>query len=96
MGLYAIVAYDKPNGLAHRMEVRPDHLKHLDTLGEKLVIAGPFLDENGDMNGSFMVIEAASQQEAEETFGRDPFVARGVFDRIEIRPWRIGINNTGK
>ena len=92
--LYAIVAYDKPNGLAHRMEVRPDHLAHLDTLGDKLVLAGPFLDANGDMNGSFMVIEAESQADAETVFARDPFVSRGVFGQIEIRPWKIGINRT--
>ena len=93
---YAIVAYDKPNGLAHRMEVRPDHLKHLDSLGDRLLLAGPFLDDKGDMVGSFMVIEAQSQKDAEQTFARDPFVARGVFDSITIKPWNLGINNTKK
>lgn len=93
---YAIVAYDKPGGLEHRMKVRPDHLKHLDTLGEQLIIAGPFLDAKGDMVGSFMVIEASSQEEAEATFGRDPFVREGVFDSITIKPWKLGINNTKK
>jgi uncharacterized protein YciI len=91
---YALVGYDKPNGLADRMAVRPDHLKHLDSLGNRLVLAGPFLDANGDMNGSFMVIEAESQADAEATFAKDPFVVRGVFGSIEIRPFRIGINNS--
>lgn len=94
--LFAIVAYDKPNGLAHRMEVRPDHLKHLDALGDRLILAGPFLDAKGDMNGSFMVIEADSQADAEATFAKDPFVARGVFGSMEIRPWKIGVNRTNK
>ena len=49
--LYALIGYDKPNGLAQRMEHRPDHLAHLDSLGDKLVLAGPFLDAKGDMNG---------------------------------------------
>ncbi|MDB5538658.1 MAG: YciL protein [Devosia sp.] len=93
---YAIVAYDKPNGLAHRLAVRPDHLKHLETLGDRLVLAGPFLDSNGDMVGSFMVIEAESLEDAEATFGSDPFVINGVFDSITIKPWRLGINNTSK
>jgi len=94
--LFSIVAYDKPNGLAHRMAVRPEHLAHLDSLGDKLVLAGPFLDAEGNMNGSFMVIEAADQAEAEATFGRDPFVVQGVFGAMEIRPFRIGVNNTKK
>ena len=94
--LYALIGYDKPNGLAHRMEHRPDHLAHLDSLGDKLVLAGPFLDDKGDMNGSFMVIEADSQAEAEALYAKDPFVARGVFASIEIRPYKIGINRTNK
>ncbi len=91
---FAFIGYDKPNGLEHRLAVRPAHMAHLDTLGDTLVLAGPFLDANGDMNGSFMVIEAENQAEAEATFGRDPFVREGVFERYEVRPFRIGINNT--
>lgn len=94
--LFAFIGYDKPNGLAHRMANRPDHLAHLHSLGDKLVLAGPFLDEKGDMNGSFMVIEAENQAEAEATYARDPFVERGVFASYEIRPYHIGINRTHK
>lgn len=92
--LYALIGTDKPNGLAQRMEHRPDHLAHLDSLGDKVVLAGPFLDAKGDMNGSFVVIKAETQAEAEAMFARDPFVSRGVFGSIEIRPWAIGINRT--
>ena len=63
--LYALVGYDKPNGLSHRMDVRPDHLAHLESLGQKCVLAGPFLDAEGNMNGSFVVVEADSQADAE-------------------------------
>ncbi|MDB5506959.1 MAG: YciL protein [Devosia sp.] len=92
--LFAFVGYDKPNGLAHRMEVRPEHLKHLDTLGDKLILAGPFLDDKGDMNGSFMVIEAESLDAAKGLYGSDPFVREGVFASFEVRPWKLGVNNT--
>ena len=71
---YAFVGYDRPNGLARRMAARPEHLQHLESLGERLILAGPFLDDKGDMVGSIMVIEADSQEDAEATFGRDPFV----------------------
>lgn len=93
---YALVAYDKPNGVGHRMAVRPEHLKHLESLGDRLVLAGPFLDDRGDMIGSFMVIDAESQADAEASFARDPFVAQGVFDSITIKPFRLSINNTVK
>lgn len=93
---YAFVGYDRPNGLARRMAARPEHLQHLESLGERLILAGPFLDDKGDMVGSIMVIEADSQEDAEATFGRDPFVVGKIFDSITIKPFHLGINNTRK
>ena len=92
--LFAFMGYDKPNGLAHRMAVRPEHLRHLDTLGDKLILAGPFLDDQGDMNGSIMVIEAESLEAAKGLYGSDPFVREGVFASYEVRAFKLGINNT--
>ena len=91
--LYAIIAEDRPNGLEHRLAVRPTHLKHLETLGDKLVFAGPFLDENEKPTGSLMVIDAQSRAEAEAMAAQDPFVTQGVFARYEVKRWNWGINN---
>jgi len=95
--LYAIIAEDKADGLEHRLAVRPTHLEHLKTLGDKLVFAGPFLDASEKPCGSLMVIDAASHAEAEAVAASDPFVAQGVFARYEVRRWNWGINNpTGR
>lgn len=91
---FAFVAYDRPNGVKRRMDARPDHLRHLESLGDRLVLAGPFLDDDGNMIGSFMVIEADSQEEAQATFDTDPYVAGGIFDSIAVKPFRITINKT--
>jgi uncharacterized protein YciI len=80
--LFALVAYDRPNSVARRMEIRPDHLKFLDSLGDQLVLAGPFLADNGDA--------------ARAAFGRDPFVQGNLFDSVTIKPWRLGVNKTHK
>ena len=94
--LYAMVAFDKPNSVAKRMEIRPEHLKHLEGLGDQLVLAGPFTSESGDSVGSIVVIEAADTAAAEAAFQRDPFVVQGLFDSIIIKPWKLGINKTHK
>ena len=93
MPFYSIIATDKPNGLEHRMAVRPEHLKHLDNLGDKLVIAGPFQTEEAKATGSFMVIEAADLKAATELFEADPFIKQGVFESYEISRWGLTINN---
>lgn len=94
MPLYAIVAKDKPNGLEHRQAVRPEHLKHLDTLGEKLVFAGPFQDETGKATGSFVVLEAVDLDAAKELFAEDPFIKQGVFASWEISRYALTINKS--
>ncbi len=91
---FALVAHDRPNSVARRMELRPEHLKHLESLGDTLLLAGPFLADNGDMVGSIVVIEAASLDEARQIFARDPFMAGDLFDSITIKPWKLGINKT--
>jgi uncharacterized protein YciI len=92
--LFALVAHDRPNAVARRMELRPDHLKHLEALGDALVLAGPFLAENGDMVGSIVVIEAETLDTAKQSFARDPFMTGDLFDSITIKPWKLGINKT--
>jgi uncharacterized protein YciI len=95
--LFAIIAEDKPNGVEHRMAVRPAHLAHLKTVGDKLVFAGPLLDAASQPCGSLMVIEADDQAEAEAMAKRDPFVREGVFESYQVRRWSWGINNpTGR
>ena len=96
MMLYALVADDKPDGLKDRLANRPEHLKHLESLGEKLIFAGPFVDQNGDATGSIVVIEAQSQGEAETLFKQDPFIVKGVFGAYQVRPWKLTINNLVK
>ncbi len=91
--LYAIIAEDRPGGLEHRLAVRPTHLKHLESLGDRLVFAGPFLDADEKPHGSLVVIDAPSQAEAEAMAARDPFVTEGVFASYIVRRWNWGINN---
>ncbi|HEY0918859.1 YciI family protein [Devosia sp.] len=91
--LFAMIAEDRPDGLEHRLKVRPTHLEHLDSLGDQLVFAGPFLDGEEKPCGSLVVLEAASLAEAEALAARDPFVTEGVFARYQVRRWNWGINN---
>ena len=91
---FALVAYDRPNSVAQRLELRPAHLEHLKSLGDTLVLAGPFLDAAGAMIGSIMVVEAETLEQARDIFAGDPFMAHNLFDSVTIKPWKLTINNT--
>jgi uncharacterized protein YciI len=90
--LFALVAHDQPNAVARRGELRPEHLKYLDTL--QVAFAGPFLNDKGESVGSIVVIEAADLASARAEFARDPYAINGLFDSITIKPWKFVVNNT--
>jgi uncharacterized protein YciI len=92
--LYALICTDKPDSLAIRLANRPDHLAYLESLGETLIFAGPFTEADGQtMNGSLIVVEAASLEAARKIGAGDPFAKAGVFASVDIRAWLWTINN---
>ena len=92
--LYALICTDKPNSLALRKANRPEHVAYLEGLGETLVFAGPFTEADGEtMNGSLVVIEAASLEAARKIDAGDPFARAGLFASVDIRTWLWTINN---
>jgi hypothetical protein len=87
--LFIAVSHDKPGHLSVRMATREAHLAWMKGLGATIRIAGPFLDEAGaDPQGSVVVVEAADLAAAKALFAEDPYVKAGLFERVEIRPWR--------
>lgn len=91
--LYALICTDKPNALQTRLDNRADHLAFLKAMGDKLKAAGPFLDDDGGMTGSLVVIEATNRDEALAVASEDPYARAGLFESVEIRPWNWVIKN---
>ena len=91
--LFALLCTDKPNSLDLRMSVRPDHLKHLESLGSALKAAGPFTTDEGSPTGSLVIIEAADRAAASAIADADPYARAGLFASVEIRPWKWLIKN---
>lgn len=91
--LYAIICNDKPNSLQLRMDTRSTHLEYLDGLGDALTLAGPFLDAEGKPNGSLVVVEAESLEQAKEIAENDPYAKAGLFASSDVRPWNWVIKN---
>ncbi len=84
--LFVIIGYDAPDAKDKRPQHRPAHLQHLEPLAqaEKIILAGPFTDGSG----SLIVVEAPSRAAAWEMIARDPYVTNGVFNRVEVKPFK--------
>lgn len=86
--LYVVHCVDKKNHLEVRMENRPTHVEYLKSLGEKLNAAGPTLDDEGNMNGSVVILDLESREEAETFAANDPYAKAGLFDSVTISTWK--------
>ena len=95
MTLYVISWLDKPDSLALRMATREAHLAYAKALGDRVKLGGPFLDEAGQMAGSLIIIEADSLDEAKAWHAADPYAKAGLFERSDVRPYRITLNGLG-
>ena len=86
MPLFCYVGHDGPDGLAKRPDVRPAHLAHMAPLAAegRVRYAGPLLDAGGQPRGSLVMFEAPDYAEAKRIAEGDPYLAEGVFERVDV------------
>lgn len=93
---YAIIGSDAADSLSRRQQARPAHLQRLEALRQdgRLLLAGPFpaidADDPGPagFSGSLIVAEFESLAAAEAWANADPYVAAGVYARVEVKPFK--------
>jgi hypothetical protein len=83
----ALICKDKPGALPIRLENRAAHLDHIKTSG-LVEMAGPFLNEAGEMCGSLVVLEVETLDQARDWAARDPYALAGLFDSVQITEWK--------
>ena len=88
MPLFVIQCIDRPGSLQLRLDTRPAHLDYMNGLGDRLVVAGPFLGPDGQPNGSMIVADFADQAAADAFADGDPYNKVGLFSDVSARAWR--------
>jgi len=94
---FVLICTDKPGHLQVRMDTRPTHVEYLNGLNEKgiLKLAGPFTGDDDKPNGSLVIVEAASAEEAMSIAAADPYAQAGLFAEVSVRPWNWVFNAPG-
>lgn len=94
---YAIEGFDGADVLASRMQARMQHLARLNDLRDagRLLLAGPCpaidAEDPGPagFSGSIVIAEFASLDDARAWANADPYVAAGVYARVDVRPFKL-------
>ena len=82
----ALICVDKPASLQIRLDNRAAHLAHIQASGV-VEMAGPFLDAEGQMSGSLVVLSVESLLAAKDWAATDPYARAGLFASVDIREW---------
>ncbi|MBL4740591.1 MAG: YciI family protein [Sneathiella sp.] len=92
--LFIAHCLDKDDHLQVRLDNRPDHLEFLKAKGDALKIAGPTTLADGETpNGSLIIFEDNSLDAAKAWISKDPYGDAGLFQRVEVQPWKHAIGN---
>lgn len=83
----ALICTDKPGALQTRIDNRPAHLDYIAKTGV-VEMAGPFLDAEGKMTGSLIVLSVDSLQAAQDWAAGDPYAKAGLFSGVVISEWK--------
>jgi len=89
--LFVITALDKENSRDLRMATRQAHFEYAQKTGV-VRLGGPFLDANGEMIGSLIIIEAPDLAAAQKWQHNDPYMLAGLFAKSELRSWKATVN----
>ncbi|MGE4280648.1 MAG: YciI family protein [Magnetospirillum sp.] len=89
MTQYAIICIDKPGSADIRLANRAAHLECLKALGDRLVLAGPFLSEDGEaMQGSLLVIDFDDRAAVDAFLAAEPYALAGLFESVTVRRYK--------
>ena len=83
---FAVICKDKPNSLDLRLANRDNHLAH--AANATILFGGPMLDDDGNMCGSLLVIDAEDRAAVEDFAVNDPYAKAGLFESVEITAWK--------
>jgi len=93
---YVIHSQDNPNSLEKRLNARTDHIERLKSLLNqgRLMVAGPLpAIDNEDpgpngYEGSLVIAEFDSLEDAKEWAQNDPYVTNGIYHSFTIQPFK--------
>lgn len=83
----ALVCLDKPNALQTRADNRAAHLAYIAATGV-VEMAGPFLNGDGQMTGSLIILVVETLAEAQLWAVSDPYSQAGLFQTVTISEWK--------
>jgi len=92
-GRFLVIGHGRPGMGAARDGLLESHRAFMAEPGyrDRLIACGPLLSDDGaQWIGSALTIELPSRAHVETMLAEDPYARAGLYERVEIHPWRFG------
>jgi len=87
--IYVFHLLDKPDGLALRQRLRPEHKAYLGAMADRIAFAGPLLSDDGaTMVGSVLAIDFDSREAAVAWQASEPFTRAGLYASVQVHAFQ--------
>ncbi len=90
---FVIIARDgiDADATGRRLAVRSTHLDGARKLkaNNNFLVGGATLNEDGQMNGSVMLVQFPTEEEMKQWLENEPYVTGNVWETIEIRRFKV-------
>ena len=81
---YLITCIDKDDSLDLRVKTREKHINFLSSFKDKIILAGPILDNNQNPKGTVLVLNYQRSLEVENFLKKDIYSKVKLFKKIKI------------
>ncbi len=71
-----------------RQATRPAHLAYIEAHADRVIVAGPLLDETGEPIGSMLLMEFPDYRSAVAFAAEDPYAKAGLFASVAVTAWQ--------
>jgi uncharacterized protein YciI len=92
---FLVVARDGTDdgAIERRKRVRPTHLEAIAPLVDagNVLVGGALLSEDGEMIGSMLLMDFPDRPAFDAWYEADPYVTEGVWQEVEVRPFRTAV-----
>ena len=88
MPIFVLFCVDKPGSLDLRMATREAHLAYMRDKAVMMKLGGPMLNEDGEMAGSLLIVEAPDRAAAIALNAHDPYTLAGLWERVDVKAFK--------
>lgn len=86
---FILTCRDKADALDLRLATRPAHAAYIAERLDIVKLAGPLLNEDGQMIGSLIIFDVDDRAQVQAFADNDPYTKAGVFESVSIDGYTV-------